>query len=110
MSSDDGPPSGAPPKGADLVAQADQVFYSVARSLGDALKRVERGEFDRAGDMAAAVRELRKALGAAIHERQSLERSETDGGGAALDLAAARAEIGGRLARLRAAADAGGAA
>ena len=107
MRNDDGPPTGAPPKGADLVAEADHLFYSVARSLDDALKRVERGEFGRAAEMAAAVRDLRKALGAALHERQTLERSDTDGGGGALDLAAARAEIGSRLARLRAAGVAG---
>lgn len=108
---DERPPPGEPPRPAQMVAVAEQLFSSSVAALGVALARVERGEFDKAGELVAACTALRKALALAIQERQSLGKVDTqvdaDTHGA-LDLAAARDEIGRRLARLRAAGDAGG--
>jgi hypothetical protein len=104
------PPDGeGPPR--DLVAATEQLFHSSARALADALRRLEAGDTDRAAELPVALAQVRKALTLALSERQALAKLGHDAGAgqppglsdAPLDLAAARDEIGRRMARLRAA-------
>lgn len=93
---------------ADLAAEAEAYVLRAGQRLGVLIERLDAGDLAAAGEVPAAVASLDKALGAVFSERA---RREKAGGGAAsegqLDLEAARAEIGRRLARLRAVADPG---
>ncbi|MCC6007294.1 MAG: hypothetical protein JJU40_06435 [Rhodobacteraceae bacterium] len=109
---DDRPPEGeAGPQ--DMIAATELLFLSTARALSEALKRLEAGDIDKAAELPGAIAMVRKALVLALTERQAVGKSRNEGGAgggggvpvAALDLAAARDEVGRRLARLR---DAGG--
>ena len=108
---------GGPPQLADLVAEAEAQVLRAGRRLGALIERLEAEDLSAAGEVAGAISALDKALGAVFHERAKREKNGGDGardgardgvrdGG--LDLAAARDEVWRRLARLRAAADAGG--
>jgi hypothetical protein len=109
------PPDGEGPQ-QDLIAATEQLFHSSARALALALGKLEAGETDKVAELPVALAQVRKALTLALMERQAVaklghETGDAGGGGvshAALDLAAARDEIGRRLARLRNARDAGG--
>ena len=90
-------------------------YRSVAGQIHDLIGEIESLQDKiRDGDL-VAVKDSEKALGALrgwlkrAHELEDLqnERTGQSRGGAELDLGAARASIGGRLARLRAAEGAG---
>ncbi len=96
------------PAGEDLLAEAEELFRSSAELLAARLKALREGRFDGLKETAQATRDLRAALQLALEERTRLEklrRHDAGGGGDALDLAAARDEIGRRLACLRGAGD-----
>ncbi|MDW4548498.1 hypothetical protein R5H32_03940 [Defluviimonas sp. D31] len=85
--------------------EADELFRGYASEIAAAIRRIERGEFDRLKDGIQAVKDLRSALRIVFEERARVAQfDEAEGGcvaGAALDLDAARDEICRRLARLR---------
>ncbi|WP_267139193.1 hypothetical protein [Anianabacter salinae] len=74
-------------------------------SLDALIERMEAGEVVTPGDVTGAVTGLSKALNNVVSEGakvdDALAREDGIEGGYALDLEAARAEIGGRLDRLR---------
>ncbi|WP_299358130.1 permease [uncultured Paracoccus sp.] len=81
------------------------IFHSYADDLEKARLKVQAGEFDQVKDSRQLARDLRAAAHLVLEERNKLDklRKEIAGdvGGGALDLAAARDEIGRRLACLR---------
>ncbi|WP_114964951.1 hypothetical protein [Alkalilacustris brevis] len=97
--------------GEALVAASEAALTATVAALHEVLGRVRQGEFGRIDDLIREQRELRRALVMAFEERHKVEKLRRNSGGggdapdAALDLAAARDEIGRRLACLRAAAD-----
>ncbi len=105
------PPEGET-AGNDPTAAAEALLSETAEVVRQLLAQVRAGEFGKAEALAREQAQLRKALLAAITERQTIERLKRESGAeapnAALDLVAAREEIGRRLARLRAAAGADG--
>lgn len=101
---------GGPPLGrAGVLDHALRVFDTAAMELGATLERLQASRGDGSERALRAVRDLQAALAVLVDERVKIDRlrNETAGvvGERALDLDAARAEIGRRLARLR---DAGG--
>jgi hypothetical protein len=98
--------SGPPP---DLLAATEEMCREAAQELFAALQEVRRGRLGEVKTAAQAIRDLRAAFQLAMEERNRVERlRKEDAGivhGYALDFDAARAEIIGRLARIR---DAGG--
>lgn len=92
-----------------LIRETMEHFDDAARALHAAIREIKAGRYDKAREAATSVRDLRQAFQLAMEERTRVERLGRQGGGAerdpALDLAAARDEIGRRLACLR---DAGG--
>lgn len=96
----------------DLLAFLDEQFTEAAEALASALRAVKRGNLEEAKAAAAAVRDLKAGFQLIMEERAKVEklRRQVAGGArdGALDLAAARDEIGERLARLRAAGGGGG--
>lgn len=95
----------------DLLAVVDEQLQASIEALGAAILDIRNGRFGAARDMAPALAGLRKALEAALHERAriaKLDHGDGAGGGGALDLGAARHEIGRRLACLHAARDGDG--
>lgn len=99
------PPRGAPPL-ADLVAEAEAQVLRAGRRLGALIDRLEAEDLSAAAEVAGAIAALDKALGAVFHERARRDKHAGTGADAPrdanLDLAAARAEVDRRLARLRA--------
>lgn len=94
--------------GQNLLAEAEELFRTSAELLAARLRALREGRVEGLKETAQATRDLRAALQLALEERTRLEklRRQDDGGGAGtLDLAAARDEIGRRLACLRGAAD-----
>lgn len=81
------------------------IFHSYADDLEKARLKVEAGEFDQVKDSRQLARDLRAAAHLVLEERNKLDklRKEIAGdvGGGVLDLAAARDEVGRRLACLR---------
>lgn len=102
---------GTPPDRAGVLDQALAVFDRAAVELGEALDRLrmEGAGAEGSGRALKAVRELQMALAVCLDERVKGDRLRNEVAGVvgerALDLDAARVEIGRRLARLR---DAGG--
>lgn len=97
-----------------LVAVAERQLAACAEALDAAIEDIRAGNFGPARDFAPVTAALRKALEAVFSERAKLEKiaqqQRADGAtGAAgtLDLAAARAEVRRRMARLRATLGAG---
>jgi hypothetical protein len=109
MQEGEGP--GAARHGSEALERALAVMDRAARDLASALAGVMANQGDGAGRARRAVVELQMALAVVLDERVKVDRlrNEIAGvvGGRALDLDAARVEIGRRLARLR---DAGGGA
>lgn len=107
----DKPPEGDGPEQEMLLA-TEALFRSSSRALSEALQRLEAGELATAAYMPGAMAMVRKALALALTERQAVGKLGNDSGAggdaATLDLAAARVEVGRRLARLRETGDAGG--
>ncbi|MEZ5754399.1 MAG: hypothetical protein R3D90_06430 [Paracoccaceae bacterium] len=98
-----------PLTGAELLDHALQVFDAAAADVAAALEAMRGQEADGSARTLLAVRDLQAALAVLMDERVKVDklRNQVAGvvGERALDLDAARAEIGRRLARLR---DAGG--
>lgn len=96
--------------GHDPVATTLALLGETAEAVRLLMEQVKAGKFGRLDDLVKEQVALRRALAAAIHERQQAERLRREGGVGegehTLDLDAARAEIGRRLARLRASAEA----
>ncbi len=92
-----------------LIAEADALYQDYATEVAAAIRRIRAGEIGDAKQSVQAVRDLRAALVLALEERAKVAKLGRQHGGDgqawALDLDAARAEIGRRLACLRDAAD-----
>ena len=90
---------------ADLLAEVEKLYRTTAQELITAVNAIKAGQFDQAGVAAQSVRDLRTAFGWVMDEREKVEKLRKQIAGAvgtgALDLDAARDEIGRRLARLR---------
>ncbi len=89
----------------DLLAETERLYREVAEELAMATRRVGEGDIGEVGNAVRAVKELRAAFGMVMDERTRVEKLRKQAGGVvngyALDLDAARDEIGRRLARLR---------
>lgn len=92
-----------------LLLETEGYYREIAAEVYAAIGKVRRGELGEVKAAAQAVRDLRAAFVMVMDERAKVEklRKQVAGvvGGNALELDAARDEIGRRLARLR---DAGG--
>lgn len=94
-----------------LVSEASLLYTTAAEVFAQMIRELQSGTQDEAKRAPGYARELRQALQAVLTERTILEKlrkeNGPDGGdgGRELDFAAARAEIGRRLACLRDAAD-----
>jgi len=97
----------APP--VDLLEETEELYREVAGELAQAMRGVRRGALTEAKAAVQAVKDLRTAFQMVMEERGRVEKLRKQvaavGAGTELDLAAARIEIGRRLACLR---DAGG--
>ncbi|MFG6081224.1 hypothetical protein ACEUZ9_001841 [Paracoccus litorisediminis] len=116
MNFDPGPgaPEGPYVPGVDLASDtdvleiADGIFRSYAVDLHKLRLKIQAGETDELKESGRLVRDLRAAAHMVLEERGKVDKLRKDAAGnvgaGALDLAAARDEIGRRLARLRGAA------
>ena len=99
-------PEGEAPPGYDPVVATIRLLDQTAAALERVMVHVEAGEFGKLDELLKEQAALRRALTAAIMERQHAQKlrlSEAASEGRdVLDLDAARAEVGRRLARLRA--------
>lgn len=97
------------PMARPLVAEAMGLLDEIVVEIHTAMDRVRKGELGDLKDGVRVMRDLRSALQIVFEERAKVAKLREDGdgggGGRALDLDAARDEIGRRLARLRDAAD-----
>ena len=93
----------APP--VDLLEETEELYRDIAGELALAMKGVRQGEVKEAKAAAQAVKDLRTAFQMVMEERARVEKLRRQvagvGAGSELDLDAARAEIGRRLACLR---------
>ncbi|SIS49854.1 hypothetical protein [Phaeovulum vinaykumarii] len=89
----------------DLIAETEAIFRDTAFELAAALRDLRAGPPTDAKAAVQAVRDLRAALQMVMDERNRVEKLRKniagDAGSGALDLDAARDEIGRRLACLR---------
>ncbi|MCP3969419.1 MAG: hypothetical protein GY717_03705 [Rhodobacteraceae bacterium] len=89
----------------DNLRVAEQLFAEAGVILGDLLSRARQEDFEAAGRMKVALKELSDGCSMASRERQRVldERRKTARivGSYGIDFAAARDEIGRRLACLR---------
>jgi hypothetical protein len=92
--------------------QAVELYRSGSQELTDIIREIGEGRTDRAKKLGPVLSELRKASMTMMEEARNVEdlRRKLVGNvhEQALDLAGARDEIGGRMARLRAARGAAG--
>lgn len=95
-----------------LVSEASLLYTTAAEVFAQMIRELQGGALDEAKRAPGYARELRQALQAVLTERTILEKLRKEhgcdgggNGGRELDFAAARAEIGRRLACLRDAAD-----
>ncbi|WP_172841039.1 hypothetical protein [Rhodovulum sp. P5] len=88
-----------------VLQEAEEHYRRAIRALHEIIEEIEEGKSDRARMLRGALSDLSKASQTAFEERLRVEKKlNAESGGAAsytLDLAAARAEIGSRLDRLR---------
>ncbi|MFN3606293.1 MAG: hypothetical protein ACK4SS_03725 [Cypionkella sp.] len=94
----------------DMLAETQKLYRTTAEELIRAINALRAGDAADAKGMTQTIRDLRTALGWAIDERCNVEKigktlAASASHGTALDLDAARDEVGRRLSRLRAAAD-----
>ncbi|MDJ0627307.1 MAG: hypothetical protein QNJ44_03525 [Rhodobacter sp.] len=93
----------------ETLAVAEALFKEAGAILGTLLNKVRQEDDEAIGKARIAVKELSEAWKIAVMERNRVaeERKKARGvaGNFAIDFDAARAEIGSRLARLRAAGD-----
>jgi hypothetical protein len=98
--------SGAPKP---LVSEATLLYTTAAQVFALIIEEMSRGDLDLAKQAPGYARELRQALQSVLTERATIEKLRKEEAGVvhdyALDFAAARDEIGRRLARLRDAGD-----
>jgi len=98
-------PGAATAPGTDVLEIADGLFRSYAAELNRLREKIEAGETGELRESARLVRELRAATQMVLEERSKVDKLRKDAGGragaGALDLDAARDEIGRRLACLR---------
>lgn len=89
----------------EALEMAEGMYRDVATELAEAMEGVRRGELAEAKAARAAVRDLRAALQLLLEERNRVEKLRREAAGVVeghtLDFAAARIEIGRRLACLR---------
>ena len=92
-------------KPVNLVDETLKLYQHTAEELMAAVNLIKEGNLDQVKVASVAVKELRQALTWAMDERANCEKRNKAIAGAvgsdALDLDAARDEIGRRLARLR---------
>ena len=104
----EGPFTPDAPRRTPVIDLSEGLFHSYADDLEQARKKVLAGEFDQVKDSARLARDLRDAAQLVLEERNKVDKLRKEVAGAAgagsLDLAAARDEIGRRLACLRRAA------
>ncbi len=95
--------TGEEPAAQRMIAQAQELFVEAATELAELIRRIRAQEWD--GKGAAGIKDVRAALQLVLEERNRIEKLRKEQAGVvhdiALDFDAARAEIGGRLARLR---------
>lgn len=88
----------------DLLSFTVEQYTEAAQALATALREVRQGRPEDAKAAAAAVRDMKAAFQLAMEERTRVEKLRKDAAGIvhgyAIDLDAARAEVGRRLARL----------
>ena len=104
----DGDPACASEAATGALNLTEELYRIAVEELNEAFAGTREGRFELAKEGRRAVRDLADLSKALLEERRNVEklRKELAGGGAgdgALDLGAARDEIGRRLARLRAA-------
>lgn len=87
----------------NMLAETLKLYQRTAEELILAVNQIKDGNLDDIKAAASAVKDLKQALSWAMDERANLEKLSKAHirGGDALDLDAARDEIGRRLARLR---------
>ena len=94
-----------PEPAVDVVTIADELFHSFASDLTRLRRRIQAGEVEELKDSVKLVRDLRAATQLVLEERNRVDKLRKDiagnVGAGALDLDAARDEIGRRLACLR---------
>lgn len=92
-------------KPVNLLTETLKLYQTTVEELMSAVSSIKSGSLDEVKTALVAVKELRQALTWAMEERANLEkRTKTIADGyraGALELDAARDEIGRRLARLR---------
>ena len=92
----------------DVLEIADGIFRSYAVDLHKLRLKIQAGETDELKESGRLVRDLRSAAQTVLEERNKVDKLRKDAAGqvgaGALDLVAARDEIGRRLACLRRAA------
>jgi hypothetical protein len=94
-------------KPVNMLTETLKLYQTTVEELMSAVNSIKSGSLDEVKTALVAVRELRQALAWAMEERANLEKrnktiaSGYDDGAGALELDAARDEIGRRLARLR---------
>ena len=97
------------PASVSQVDQAMGLLGEVVTEINTAMTRMKRGEFDDVKDAVRSYRDLRQALQIVFEERTRIAKLDKQEAGIAydyaLDLGAARAEIGRRLSCLRIAGD-----
>lgn len=106
---------GMPPEGREAIqGRLTQILLFLDASAGEMARRLESllsGDGASAQDVARELGDLRKWAQLAYEERNRIEKlireNTGDGGPHEIDFAAARAEVGRRLDRLRAASGAG---
>lgn len=93
----------------DLLAFSEDLYLDAAKELKQAVTNAQEANPSDAKAVLTALKDLKTAFHTVMEERTKLEKYRRQAGGSAggpqLDLAAARVEIGRRLARLRDAAD-----
>lgn len=98
-------PCAAMAQGMDVVEIADGLFRSYADDLHRLRLKIQAGETDDLKESGRLVRDLRAAAHLVLEERSKVDKLRKDAAGnvgaGTLDLAAARDEIGRRLACLR---------
>jgi hypothetical protein len=92
-------------KPADVLSVTMEFFREAAEALAGSLQNVKSGSYDEAKTVVTQVRDLKAAFQLVMEERTRVEKLRKDDKGIAydfaLDLDAARDEIGRRLACLR---------
>ncbi len=104
-------PEGIDGAAGSVLLAAEEHFTRLIKALNAQAKRIEASDEPPSGELEKAARLAGAAMQTVLNERQRIESSIRKNDGVvhdfALDFAAAREEIRGRMARLRAACDAG---